>query len=62
MAGTSAGLKNSDILVLPMDLCDFSSHSRSVSKVLETFGRISVVVHNAGRSQRARWEHTDLQV
>ena len=26
------------------------------------FFQINVMLHNAGRSQRARWEHTDIQV
>lgn len=52
----------SDILVLPMDMCDLTSHQKKFSKVLEIFGRLDILVNNAGRSQRARWEHTDIQV
>jgi len=56
------GAPSYDILVLPLDLCDFSSHQDSFDKILKVFGKLDILVNNAGRSQRARWEHTDMQV
>jgi short-subunit dehydrogenase len=34
----------------------------AVKKIVDKFGGISVLIQNAGRSQRARWEHTQIQV
>ena len=34
----------------------------AVDRVLAKFGSLSVLIHNAGRSQRARWEYTNIQV
>lgn len=56
------GAKSSDILVLPLDMCDFASHQQSFQKILAEFGKLDILINNAGRSQRARWEHTDIQV
>ena len=47
-------LGDDDILVLPLDMTDFTSHNSAVRKVIREFGRIDYLVHNAGRSQRAR--------
>jgi len=56
------GAKSCDVLVLPLDLCDFSSHQDSFKKILTEFGRLDILINNAGRSQRARWEHTSIEV
>ena len=56
------GASPDDVLVLPMDVCDFSSHKPNFHKILEKFGRLDVLINNAGRSQRARWEHISPQV
>jgi len=56
------GGKPSDILVLPMDMCDFSSHQENFQKILTEFGKLDILINNAGRSQRARWEHTNIEV
>jgi len=58
----NAGAKEDDILVLPLDMCDFSKHNDAVELVLESFSVIDVIIHNAGRSQRARWEKIDIEV
>merc|ERR1712227_680434 len=55
-------ISEEDILVLPLDMCDLQSHSGALKKVLDKFGKLSVLINNAGRSQRARWEHTDIAV
>lgn len=56
------GCKSENILVLPMDMCDFDSHKKCFDQVLNTFGRLDILINNAGRSQRARWEYTDIDV
>ena len=30
--------------------------------MLDYFGHLDILINNAGRSQRARWEHTDIKV
>jgi len=61
-AGRAEGLTEKDVLVLPLDLTKLNNHQSRVNAVLDHFGKIDVMLHNAGRSQRARWEHTDIQV
>jgi len=61
-AGRHQGLEEKDVLILPLDLTQFDTHQKSVKKVLDHFGKINIMLHNAGRSQRARWEHTDIEV
>ena len=41
------------VLVLPFDMVDLSSHGKQVEQVIQTFGRIDVLVLNAGVSQRS---------
>ncbi|XP_050406980.2 dehydrogenase/reductase SDR family member 7 isoform X2 [Patella vulgata] len=59
---TSGPIKEEDILVLPLDLLKFDSHKDAVDKVLQNFNKIDVLVNNAGRSQRAAWIETDIEV
>ncbi|PSN38452.1 hypothetical protein C0J52_15625 [Blattella germanica] len=56
------GLSDSDILVLPMDVMKVEQHKALFEKVLDHFGKLDVLVNNAGRSQRAHWENIDLSV
>jgi len=56
------GCQPNDILVVPLDVCDASKLEPAKDLVIQTYGKIDVLVLNAGRSQRARWEHTDIQV
>jgi short-subunit dehydrogenase len=51
-----------DILVLPLDVADFAAAAPATERVLAHFGRIDVLVLNAGISQRARAIDTDLSV
>lgn len=51
-----------DVLVLPLDLTDFDSHADAVQTVLDRFGRIDILVHNAGISQRSLVLDTELSV
>jgi len=60
--GRYIDVQESDILVLPLDMCDMESHRPAFNKVMAHFGKVSMLVNNAGRSQRARWEYTDIGV
>ncbi len=55
-------LDDSDILVLPLDVTDFSAAVPACKKVIEKFGRIDIMVHNAGVSQRSYINDTDFDV
>ncbi|XP_013385313.1 dehydrogenase/reductase SDR family member 7 [Lingula anatina] len=52
----------SSVMVLPLDVTDYSMHAGAVGKVLQVFERIDVLVNNAGRSQRALFADVDLEV
>lgn len=49
-------------LVLPMDVTDTDSFAAKVEQVRQHFGRLDVLVNNAGISQRSRISETDLSV
>lgn len=51
-----------DVMVLPLDLVEFSTHKAAVDAVLEHFGRIDILVNNGGRSQRAWIKDTDIDI
>ncbi|XP_001603507.1 dehydrogenase/reductase SDR family member 7 [Nasonia vitripennis] len=55
-------LQDHDIHVLVFDVRAIESHQRVFDNVLSTYGRLDVLVNNAGRSQRAHWEQIDLAV
>jgi short-subunit dehydrogenase len=50
------------VLVLPLDVSDTSAAPDAVQKVLERFGRVDVIVNNAGVSQRSLASETPLDV
>lgn len=54
-AGTEA-------LVLPLDVADFAAAEPAARRVLDHYGRIDILVLNAGISQRARAGDTELAV
>ncbi|XP_030880356.1 dehydrogenase/reductase SDR family member 7 [Leptonychotes weddellii] len=58
----NGNLKEKDILVLPLDLTDRSSHEAATKAVLQEFGKIDILVNNAGRSQRSLCMDTSLDV
>lgn len=60
-AGNSL-LANDDILVMPMDMLELDTHHRRLDQIVAHFGRIDVLVNNAGRSQRAAWQDVELAV
>nr|XP_022329120.1 dehydrogenase/reductase SDR family member 7-like [Crassostrea virginica] len=55
-------VKDDDILVLPLDVLKFDTHSSATQKVLKYFGKIDILVNNAGRSQRALFEETSVDL
>lgn len=55
-------LDQNDVLVLPLDLLDFSKHRSAFNWVTSHFGELFCLVNNAGRSQRAEWNKIDIQV
>lgn len=56
------GMQSSDVLVLPLDMRQFDSHQAAVDIVIMHFKHVDVLVNNAGRSQRALWANTSLDV
>jgi short-subunit dehydrogenase len=55
-------LSHNDILVLPLDLLDYSKHQSAFNRVISHFGDLYCLVNNAGRSQRAEWNKIDINV
>jgi NADP-dependent 3-hydroxy acid dehydrogenase YdfG len=57
-----ARLRGADHLVLPMDVTDRAAIPGKVATVMESLGRIDVLVCNAGISQRSRFAETTFEV
>ncbi|XP_075699727.1 dehydrogenase/reductase SDR family member 7 isoform X2 [Rhinoderma darwinii] len=57
-----SSLEEKDILVVPLDLTDLSTHKAATDEVVKHFGRIDVLVNNSGRSQRSLFVDTGLDV
>ena len=57
-AGAAAGT----VLVLPLDVLDYDALAEAVNTVRNTFGRIDLLINNAGTSQRSFCLETELQV
>jgi dehydrogenase/reductase SDR family protein 7 len=55
-------LKDSDILVLPLDISDTSSHRTHLDAVVKHFGKLDILVNNAARFHVGRFEETDLEI
>lgn len=55
-------LASKDVLVLPMDMLKLESHKQCLNEVLNHFGKLNILVNNAGRSQRASWEDISVEV
>lgn len=47
---------------IELDVEDFAAHEPTVNAIIREFGRIDVLINNAGRSQRALAEETPLDV
>lgn len=48
------------VLVLPLDVIDYDAAARAVAQARDAFGRIDVVVNNAGYSDLASFEDTTI--
>ncbi|XP_048393892.1 dehydrogenase/reductase SDR family member 7 isoform X5 [Stegostoma tigrinum] len=55
-------LQEKDILVLLLDLNVSSSHKSATKSVIQYFGKIDILINNAGRSQRSLFLDTNLDV
>ncbi|XP_044762565.1 dehydrogenase/reductase SDR family member 7 isoform X2 [Coccinella septempunctata] len=55
-------LSQNDVLVIPMDVTDFSSHKKNWDYAVRHFGKVDILFNNAGRSQRAVFETIDMGV
>ena len=51
-----------DCLALPCDVTDATACERAIAAGVERFGRLDVLVNNAGLSHRSAFAHTDLAV
>ncbi|KAM6171403.1 dehydrogenase/reductase SDR family member 7-like [Erethizon dorsatum] len=58
----NGSVKEKDVLILPLDLTNRSSHEVATKAVLQEFGRIDILVNNGGRSQRSLIVDTDMDV
>lgn len=59
---TERGRPAGDVLVLPLDVTDWEAMPGAVQRVIATFGRIDMLINNAGISQRSWCVDTDLSV
>ncbi|XP_069008347.1 dehydrogenase/reductase SDR family member 7 [Embiotoca jacksoni] len=57
-----SGLQDEDILVLPLDLLERTSHEEKTKTGIEYFGHIDVLINNGGRSQRSLCLETSVGV
>ncbi|XP_029349933.1 dehydrogenase/reductase SDR family member 7 [Echeneis naucrates] len=55
-------LQDEDILVLPLDLLDMTSHEEKSKTAIQCFGHIDVLINNGGRSQRSLCLETSVDV
>lgn len=57
-----AGASADSLLVLPLDVVDYDAMPAAVKTVLDRFGRIDMLINNAGNSQRSFCLETDMEV
>lgn len=55
-------LFDKDIEVCSFDVCDLDVHETMLKHITNKFGRLDIIVSNAGRSQRAKWEDIHIEV
>ncbi|XP_075803384.1 dehydrogenase/reductase SDR family member 7-like [Microtus pennsylvanicus] len=58
----NGNVKEKDILVLPLDLADRSSHDMATRTVLQEFGRIDILINNGGKAQCSFVVDTNMDV
>ncbi|XP_029900466.1 dehydrogenase/reductase SDR family member 7 [Myripristis murdjan] len=57
-----SNLQDQDILVLPLDLLERTSHEAKMKTALQHFGNIDILINNGGRTQRSLCLETSLDV
>lgn len=57
-----AGLSPGDVLVLPLDVTSYESMPAAAERIMQAFGRIDMLINNAGISQRSLCVDTDFSV
>jgi len=57
-----AGLDTSRFAVLPLDLADYKGMPDKAAEAVSKFGRIDILINNAGLSQRSLAMETDIEV
>ncbi|KAJ7990766.1 hypothetical protein DPEC_G00290310 [Dallia pectoralis] len=55
-------LQDKDILVLPLDLLERTSHESKTKTAVQHFGNIDILINNGGRSQRSLCLETSMDV
>ncbi|KAM3594829.1 uncharacterized protein V6R79_014593 [Siganus canaliculatus] len=58
----SSDLQSEDILVLPLDLLERTSHEEKAKTAIQFFGHIDVLINNGGRSQRSLCLEANIDV
>ncbi|XP_030574382.1 dehydrogenase/reductase SDR family member 7 [Archocentrus centrarchus] len=58
----NSDLKDEDILVLPLDLLERTSHEEKAKTAIHYFGHIDILINNGGRSQRSLFLETNVDV
>lgn len=58
----SAGLTHGQYAVIPLDLKDYKDMPDVAARAVEKFGRIDILINNAGLSQRSLAMETDIEV
>jgi NADP-dependent 3-hydroxy acid dehydrogenase YdfG len=58
----AAGAQDEHILVLPLDVIDYAAMPAATAQVVSHFGRIDLLLNNAGVSQRSFFVDTDFEV
>lgn len=56
------GLATERLMVLPLDVTDFAKAPAKAAEIVSRFGRIDIMIHNAGVSQRSFVRDTDFEV
>lgn len=55
-------LTDNDVEIYPMNMLDLNLHEKAFQDVTDKFGKLDILVSNAGRSQRAKWENIEIAV